>query len=180
MPLSDDPEKRARQLANLRPGAGAWPPGQATNVKSGLRTRNPGWMILSEAAGEIVAALAAGAPVRDEAGEVPVHDRPAIEAAALQLIIVRRVLGYLSTHGFEDARGRLRPEVEGLERANERFLKALDRLGMTPSSRAKLGLDLARTADLATAMSEPDPERRARLMRDAGVVDVDGEEAGDA
>lgn len=45
----------------------------------------------------------------------------------------------------------------------------LDALGVTPKSRAKLGLDLARTTDLATAMSEPNDERRAELLREAGV-----------
>ncbi len=49
----------------------------------------------------------------------------------------------------------------------------LDALGMTPRSRAKLGLDLARAADLATAMSEPDPVKRERLLREAGVVDAE-------
>ena len=51
----------------------------------------------------------------------------------------------------------------------------LDALGMTPKSRAKLGLDLQRTVDLASAMSEPDAERRAELLREAGI-----EEEGEA
>jgi len=42
---------------------------------------------------------------------------------------------------------------------------------MTPRSRARLGLDLARTTDLATAMSESDPDRRARLLAEAGFAD---------
>jgi hypothetical protein len=184
VPLSDDPDKRARQLANLRPGAGAWKPGQASpaGATHGLRTRPPergsaAWkrQILSPAADEIVEALADGAPVRDAAGDVPIHDRIAIEAAALLLIQVRRASAWLGTNGDTDSRGNLRPEVDALGRATERLFKALDRLGMTPASRARLGLALARTADLATAMSEPDAERRAELMREAGVDDGDGE-----
>jgi hypothetical protein len=50
----------------------------------------------------------------------------------------------------------------------------LDALGMTPNSRAKLGLDLQRTVDLASAMSEPDDARRAELLREAGIEDEDG------
>jgi len=120
--------------------------------------------------------LAEGAPLRDSAGEVPIHDRLAIEAAAVDEIIVRRCFAYLVNQGFEDSRGNLRPEVEGLGRANERLTNKLDRLGMTPAGRAKLGLNLARTADLATAMSERDPDRRAELMAQAGVpIDIDAE-----
>jgi hypothetical protein len=40
---------------------------------------------------------------------------------------------------------------------------------MTPRSRAKLGVDLAGVVDVATAISEPDPNRRAELMREAGL-----------
>ena len=40
---------------------------------------------------------------------------------------------------------------------------------MSPRARAALGVDLARTVDLSTAMSEPDPDRRARLEAEAGV-----------
>lgn len=187
--LSNDPAKRERQLANLRRGgpanAGSWQPGQSSpNLRHGLHTRppeDPGeWrlQILSPAAQELLEALAEAAPVRDAAGDVPIHDRLAIEAAAVDLIIVRRCLGFLVAQGFEDSRGNQRPEVDGLGRANERLMKKLDRLGMTPASRAKLGLAMARTADLATAMSERDPARRAELMAEAGVpIDVDGEEA---
>ena len=53
----------------------------------------------------------------------------------------------------------------------------LDALGMTPRSRAKLGLDLVRAApDMATIMSEPDPERKRALAAEAGVAHLfDGE-----
>jgi len=44
---------------------------------------------------------------------------------------------------------------------------------MTPKSRAKLGLALARTVDLSTAMSEPDDERRAELLAEAGIDSED-------
>ena len=40
---------------------------------------------------------------------------------------------------------------------------------MTVPSHMRSGLDAARTIDLATAMSEPDDERRAELLREAGL-----------
>ncbi|MGH2993753.1 MAG: hypothetical protein ACRDL1_09475 [Solirubrobacterales bacterium] len=44
---------------------------------------------------------------------------------------------------------------------------------MNPRDRAAHGLDLARRIDLASAMSEPDPDRRAELLREAGVEEGD-------
>jgi hypothetical protein len=58
-----------------------------------------------------------------------------------------------------------------LERASKTLMQALDSLGMTPRSRAALGLDIARGIDLAQAMSEPDPEKRRELLRRAGLSD---------
>ena len=180
MPLSEDPDKRARQLANLNRGAnaGSFKPGAASpNLRHGLRSRQPG-PLLGTAAREIVDALADAVPLRGPDGDVMPQFIPAVESAALDLIIVQRVLGYLTAHGFEDARGRLRGEVEGLSRANARLMAKLADLGATPTSYARLGFDVARTADLATAMSEPDPERRRALMAEAGVpIDAEAEEA---
>lgn len=179
-PLSDDPAKRERQLANLRRGgpanAGSFRPGQPSpNLKHGLRSREPGRLILGEAGREIVEALSAGVPLRDEHGDVPIYDRAAVEAAALHLIIVRRCLGYLSAHGFEDARGRLRPEIHDLGKANERLERSLDRLGMTPAGRARLGLDLVRAEreqeDLALRWARQDDQE----SRAAGGDAIEGE-----
>lgn len=155
MPLSEDPEKRQRQLENLRPGAGAWPPGATPHLKHGLRTRRPDRVLLGTAANEITEALEAQVPLRGPDGRVLPEFTTAIESAALQLLVVRRVLGYLLNQGWEDERGRLRPEVEGLERANARLRVHLDGLGATPASYAKLGFDVARTgATLAEQLAE--------------------------
>lgn len=44
---------------------------------------------------------------------------------------------------------------------------------MTPRSRAKLGLDLQRTVDLATARPHPNPEVAQRMLDEALVEDDD-------
>jgi hypothetical protein len=71
----------------------------------------------------------------------------------------RDVAGYLDEFGKRRERTReLRVTVLELEsRLRPEASDYLDALGMTSKSRAKLGLDLQRTVDLATAMSEPDP-----------------------
>jgi len=71
----------------------------------------------------------------------------------------------LSTQGDTDERGRLRPEVEQLDRATARYLSALRELGATPLAVSKLGLNVAQVEDLAV--------RRARDLEEA---DRDGEE----
>ena len=132
-------------LANLRPGAGAWKPGAAPHLKHGLRTRRPARIIFDGAFEELIDALADTVPLRDENGAVLPQFMPAVELATVKLISIRRALGYLATHGYEDEHGRLRPEVEGVNRMAEALMRDLDRLGATPTSYAKLGFDAVRT-----------------------------------
>lgn len=173
-PLSSDPVKREAQLANLRPGAGAGDGGlQRARTHAGYaalaRER------LEQKTLEIYDALASDAPLRDGTGELPRHDAAAVALLAQCLCRLDDVTANVRDFGVFEQRGRrkgsVRPAVE-LERTLRREASSyLAELGMTPKARAALGLDLARTVDLATAMSEPDPERRAELMREAGVGD---------
>jgi hypothetical protein len=90
-------------------------------------------------------------------------------SAAISKLQVIRCSHYLAQHGDTDERGCFRPENEGLRKANESYQRAPERLAMTVDRYLKAGLDLARGIDLASAMSEPDPERRAALLRQAGI-----------
>jgi hypothetical protein len=76
---------------------------------------------------------------------------------------------WLDEHGSLDKRGKPRSAADKERRLQSHALRLMKELGMTPASRAKLGLNLAKTVDLAQAMSHPDPERRAELMRQAGL-----------
>ena len=181
MPLSDDPDKRARQLANLRPGAGAWQPGAAPNLKHGLRTRNPP---VEEVEPHLAAVLAdleplVPDPLKDEAGDVLPWARESVWTLGVLKLGVVRCLRFLAQHGEQDERGRLRPENEQLGQATLRYRRALAEEAMTLRSRLQAGLDLARTRaiDPSTALSlaaqESDPEARRRLLERAGVLDDD-------
>jgi hypothetical protein len=75
----------------------------------------------------------------------------------------------LAARGYLDGKGNVRSAAELAGRMRREASDYLDALGMRPRSRAKLGLDLARTTDLATAMSEEDPTRHAELLSEAGV-----------
>jgi Phage terminase, small subunit len=137
---------------------------------------------LAENERRIYDALAADAPLRDSAGALPAHDSAIVALLAdclCRLDVLRLDIG---AHGVLVERGRrkgqVRPAVELEARLRREAAGYLAELGMTPKARAALGVDLARTVDLATAMSEQDPERRAALMREAGVGD--GQEVADA
>lgn len=145
---------------NLVPGRGAWNPGASPALKSGWRTRRPARVLIDPIVTELTEALAADAPVRDpDTGDVPVYDRMAVEVAAIDVLIVRRLFAYLELHDWSDpGTGALRPEVEHLGKANQRLAGKLDKLGMTPTSRARLGLDLQRTFDLAAYWQQQDRE----------------------
>lgn len=70
MPLSGDPDARARQLANLRPGARTAPPGNRRALSHGgyaAVTRDR----LDTKVREVYDALAADAPLRDLDGGLP-------------------------------------------------------------------------------------------------------------
>lgn len=151
MPLSDDPDKRARQLANLpnmrgEPPTNAWAPGASPALRHGLRSRAPSKVVLDPIVREIEASLAADLPLKDADGSVPAADRFAVELAAIALLRVRRVSAYLDLQGDTDEQGNLRPELDGLGKAVENAARMLDRLGCSPRARAALGVDVARIA----------------------------------
>lgn len=162
MPLSDDPRKRERQLANLtgRPPA---PPdrnqrarrhgGYATVVVSRLDVK----------VRELFDALSADAPLRDGEGHLPAADTVAVRLAAECLCRLEDVGASIRDHGLVDAKGNLRPVVDLERRLRQEAADYLDAMGMTPRSRAKLGLDLTRSATLAELMAQDaELERRER------------------
>jgi hypothetical protein len=170
MPLSPDPDKRARQLANLKPRPVPSPYGARRHGGYSTVTAER----LAPRTREIFDALALDAPLRDQGGELPAADAGIVTLLAQALCRLEDVTGYLEQTGWLDQKtGEPRTAVLEIERRLQAMAAGfMDRLGMTPTSRAKLGLDLTRTVDLATAMSCPDPVRRAELLRQAGVPDA--------
>jgi hypothetical protein len=116
--------------------------------------------------------ILAGLPVRAANGEPLVYDLAICELAARELARIRQIDQWLDEHGLFGRGPKLRPAVEYRLKAARLLAELLDRLGMTPRSRAALGLDLAKTVTLADAMGEKDPEKRRAMFRELG-VDVD-------
>lgn len=152
MPLSRDPEARARQLANLRKPPPP-PYRNARNLRHG-GTATAKTLPVAETAEEIRRAFADAAPVRAADGGLPAADEAAVELAALALARVRRVTAWLDATGYIDERtGNVKGAVRYLEEATRTADSLLDALGLTPRSRAKLGVHLAHVEDLALKWS---------------------------
>lgn len=152
MPLSRDPAKRERQLANLRPA----PPAPGGNQRS--RTHGGYAAVAREQldvkAREVFEALAADAPLRGADGGLPAADALPVRLLAECLCRLEAVGADLRDHGWRDrATGEPRPVVELERRLRAEALDYAEALGMTPRSRARLGLDLQRGFDLAAALA---------------------------
>jgi hypothetical protein len=170
VPLSRDPEARARQLANLNPRPPAPPAGNVRALKHGGTARQATLIRAGSWAERILAELEAEAPLRADDGGLPAHDRQVVELLASALARLEAVDGWLATRPPVDEKGRPWPAEDVARRLRREAGGYLESLGMTPASRARLGLDLARTSSLAELMAaDAELERRER----AG--DVDGE-----
>jgi hypothetical protein len=167
MPLSSNERKRERQIANLKPGPPAGPGNR-------LAVRHGGYATIARdridaKQRQVFDALSEDVPLRDARGELPRHDAAQVALLADVLCRLDDLNAYLAARGYLDGKGKVRPAAELAGRMRREASDYLDALGMTPKSRAKLGLDLQRTVDLASAMSEPDDERRAELLAEAGI-----------
>src|SRR5947209_20337120 len=73
-------------------------------------------------------------------------------------------------HGPLDCTGKPRFASLWERRLTATATKQLSALGMTPQARARIGVDVAPVADLARALSHPDPATRSRLLAEAGLT----------
>jgi hypothetical protein len=181
---SQDPEARARSLANLKRGENPAPVGNQRRLVHGGRSE----LLLRDVEQEVrelMDALGEAVPVRDVDGGVPASDVTAIERAARALKRYRALAGWCDLHGrLYDGRmigrradgakvireaGEVKPAAELEMRAERELAAALDALGMTPTSRSKLGLTLQRAAASA---EEAAAARAARGRLDARAADV--------
>lgn len=167
MPLSRDPKKRAKQLANLRPAPAA-PVAHTRSLRHGGRAE----VLYRDVEAEVTELMEAlDVPVRDPDGSIPGHDLAAVEVAARCLKRYRRLADWLDLHGRIDERsGKVKAAAEYELQAERALTSALDVLGMTPTSRAKLGLDLVRAAGAEAELAE---QQAARERLDQRLASID-------
>jgi hypothetical protein len=163
---------RAKRPSGTRGATRTAPPPAPVGNKRGLRHgahAEPDAVLAAGKAQALTDVLAAAAPVRDGAGGLPEADRAMVVLLARTLCRLEAVGEWLDANGPLDRRGRPRSALRAESKLSNQAVAYFKELGLTPRSRAALGLDLARVVDLASAMSEPDPERRAALLRQAGL-----------
>lgn len=98
---------------------------------------------------ELVDALAPLVPA------VSPSDGPTLAVLAGVMARIEAAQAYLDEHGIMDEHGQPRPILKQLSTWENTAVRTLDKLGCTPTARAQLGLDLARTpAAAATALRE--------------------------
>jgi len=177
-PLSSDLEKRAKQLANLTAKPPPPPEGNVRALVHGGRARVASLVAAGTWTAAILAELEAEAPLRDADGGLPAHDRQLVELLASALARLQAVTSWLDTRPAVDEQGRPWPAEDVAHRLRREIAGHLDALGMTPKSRAALGVDLVRAATSADA--EESRAARERLDRRLADLDGDAEEVADA
>jgi hypothetical protein len=155
-------ELRARRLAT-RKNAPPLKPGAQIAKKHGARAKPPSLRMES-----IEAELLAALPIRTPDGEAPIHDRPMVSVATTVISRLQSVTAWINKNGggFHRQTKVMREALRYEDQLAGRAADLLDRLGCSPTSRAKLGVDLVKARDLAQEMSALD-------VPDADVVDDD-------
>jgi hypothetical protein len=113
---------------------------------------------LEQARADLYAQLAEAAPVRETDGSLPVHDQAAVEITARALARYRQIDDWLCEQGDDLESDTVHRAHVLLNGASKTLADLLDKLGMSPRSRAALGLDLKRAQafDLAQHWAEED------------------------
>jgi len=132
-------------LANLRNAPPPPPVGNRRAVRHGAFAALPAERVDAKVE-QVAAALAEDAPVRAVDGGLPAADAVIVRQLAETLCRLDDIAEYLLRRGWEDDSGKPRPVLEYEGRLRGHVLDLLRELGMTPRSRAALGLDLARSA----------------------------------
>lgn len=154
-PLSNDPDRRAAQLSNLRAGSGQAGAGNQRALAHGGYAQVAHERLDAKVA-EVFDALAQDAPLRDSDGGLPASDSAAVHLAAEAMCRIDDVSAHLRDRGILDAKGELRAAVDVERRLRLEAADHLASLGLSPRSRAALGLDLVRSFDLATHWAQAD------------------------
>jgi hypothetical protein len=179
VPLSSDPAKRQRQLANLRRGgvnpASGRPPVHGAYAQI-ARER------LEQREAQVFDALAGDAPLRNADGSLPSADAVLVRLLAECLCRLDGIAAHLRDHGILDPKtGDVRSVIEAEGRLRREAADHAEALGMSPRARSKIGMDLIR-AEVAAQSVGADREARERLDRRLASLDAEdtGEDVVDA
>jgi hypothetical protein len=151
-PVGGGGARNERSLANLRRGGPPAPPGNTFHKGTHGGYRVVAQAALDAKAREVFEAISADAPLRETDGTLPSHDAVVVRLLADCLCRLDSVGAWLAGRW---ATTEARPALELELRLRTQALDLAESMGMTPRSRARLGLDVKRAAsfDLAQAMT---------------------------
>jgi hypothetical protein len=140
---------------------------------------------LAERERAVYDAIAADAPLRGPEGDLPPEDALVVRLLAEALIRRERVGSYLTAYGtHREDTGEVRPAVDLERRLRLEAFTYAESMGLTPRSRASLGLSLVRTAEVAERIEVPDDDEWHRgvaaLLERQGAIEGTATEGGDA
>ena len=135
VPLSQDPQRRQRQLANLRRGRPRAPslPESVTGLELRLERLTPASSQVRRVVRELLS-------LQHEMAQPTESDAPLVASLAQVLVVMRMALAELLRHGLTDPSGRERPAARIFLQAADVAGRLCDRLAIGPAARAKLGL----------------------------------------
>lgn len=175
--------RNPNSLANLRVGPPA-PHGNALARTHGAYARVARDRMEAKVAA-VFDALSEDAPLREADGSLPASDAVVVRLLAENLARLESVAGYLAVHGVADDEKALRPAVEIEARLRQEALGHAEALGLSPRSRAKLGLDLTRAAGEAAPLylaaqavvTNPDLAAKAHELVEAVAAERDAQDS---
>jgi hypothetical protein len=153
-PANSRPAKgTGKGAGNGSPSAPPFEKGNRAAVKHGAKGRlDPKKLEVKTQA--IVDALSAAAPVRDRDGRLPAADVVTVKLLADALVRLDLLGEWLGQEGLFTEDGDVRPALDLERRLRSQALEVAAELGMTPRSRAALGLDLVRGMSAAEQLSD--------------------------
>lgn len=179
--MAGRPNRKRRAAGEALGSSQPAPKGNKRGVNhGGMVTRKSHAAEMQAKQEELESALAADTPVRSPSGELPVHDKYIVRLLADVMVQFDNMSAFAREHGFLDERGDPLTFVKLYGEVADRIARLLDKLGMTPASRAKLGLALVKQATLAEAISEPNRKKRMKMLNQLGVIEAEAEEVEDA
>ena len=159
------PEGRQRALMNLRPFQQQK---QEVEIEAGERERRFSGrdyhgayeITLLQPKTRQVAAMLNGILEGEASSYIRPADQVTVGLLAVALRRIQQCEQYLDKVGsLTNAKGQIRPVAELLVRLLKEAREYCQALGLTPAARVKMGLDVARTFDLAEAMAEKEADK---------------------
>lgn len=167
-PFPGDPLMR-KEGVNVPADHPIWPGGAPMFSKGNALARRHGahGPLPAEHLEGKAAEIAAVVPVRGEDGGLHPADAYAVQMLAEVLCRIELATAHIDKHGLTNKKGEAHSLLRHLSRWEAQAREWMNDLGMTPRARVALGLNLARTRDLAQEWASKSARRPADVDADA-------------